>query len=72
MSDIFIHPCIFTDVTNSYISLQLGGPAVPVEINMSIRSMGPVDENKMVFALDCYFRQSWIDERLKFLSLIHI
>lgn len=28
--------------------------------------MGPVDEDRMVFALDCYFRQSWIDERLKF------
>ena len=28
--------------------------------------MGPVDENKEVFSLDCYFRQSWVDERLKY------
>ncbi|XP_023344881.1 gamma-aminobutyric acid receptor subunit alpha-5-like [Eurytemora carolleeae] len=33
-----------------------------------IRSMGPVDESRQVFTLDCYFRQFWIDSRLKFNS----
>ena len=39
---------------------------MPVTINLSIRSMGPVDENRMVFSLDCYFRQSWVDDRLRY------
>lgn len=37
-----------------------------VTINLSIRSMGPVDENDMAFSLDCYFRQSWVDKRLQY------
>ena len=28
--------------------------------------MGPVDEVKQTFQLDCYFRQFWTDFRLKF------
>ena len=28
--------------------------------------MGPVDEAKQIFTLDCYFRQFWTDERLIF------
>ena len=28
--------------------------------------MGPIDEVKQIFSLDCYFRQTWKDERLKF------
>ena len=27
-----------------------------VEVNIAIRSMGPVDETKQSFTLDCYFR----------------
>ena len=30
--------------------------------------MGPVDEQKQMFSLDCYFRQSWRDERLRYNS----
>ena len=29
------------------------------------RSMGPVDEMNEVYSLDCYFRQTWIDKRLR-------
>ena len=43
-----------------------GGEATQVEVNMAIRSMGPVDETKEKFTLDCYFRQSWTDPRLAF------
>lgn len=28
--------------------------------------MGPVDERKQVFSMDCYFRQSWTDPRLRY------
>lgn len=45
---------------------RLGGPPIPVVINLSIRSMGPVDESRHVFSLDCYFRQSWVDPRLMY------
>eukprot|EP00095_Tigriopus_kingsejongensis_P006095 snap_masked-scaffold691_size110934-processed-gene-0.1 protein:Tk06095 transcript:snap_masked-scaffold691_size110934-processed-gene-0.1-mRNA-1 annotation:"gamma-aminobutyric acid receptor alpha-like" len=44
----------------------VGGPPLVVTINLSIRSMGPVEENDMVFSLDCYFRQSWVDKRLQY------
>ena len=35
---------------------QVSGPALEVELNIAIRSMGPIDESKQTFALDCYFR----------------
>lgn len=52
-----------------------------VEVNIAIRSMGPIDETQERYTLDCYFRsvlsgsseyftdycrQYWYDERLKF------
>ena len=37
-----------------------------VEVNIAIRSMGPVDEMSQTIQLDCYFRQFWKDSRLKF------
>lgn len=43
-----------------------GGEPVEVELNMAVRTIGPIDETKEVFSLDCYFRQSWSDPRLKF------
>ena len=30
-----------------------------------VRSMGPVDEMNEVYSLDCYFRQTWMDKRLR-------
>ena len=41
---------------------------VQVQINMAIRSMGPVDEVRELFSLDCYFRQSWTDKRLRLVT----
>ena len=29
-----------------------------------VRSMGPIDESKERYTLDCYFRQNWYDQRL--------
>ncbi|XP_028968513.1 gamma-aminobutyric acid receptor alpha-like [Galendromus occidentalis] len=33
---------------------------------MLIRSMGPISELDMEYSMDCYFRQKWKDERLRF------
>ncbi|GMT19521.1 hypothetical protein PFISCL1PPCAC_10818, partial [Pristionchus fissidentatus] len=43
-------------------------PRVPlkVEIDISVRSVGPISEQHMEFSLDCYFRQRWVDKRLSF------
>ena len=43
---------------------QVGGPPARVTINLSILTMGPIDEDTQSFSLDCYFRQSWRDDRL--------
>ncbi|QQP57395.1 Uncharacterized protein FKW44_002368, partial [Caligus rogercresseyi] len=45
---------------------KFGGPPLKVILNLSILSMGPVDESKNAFSMDCYFRQSWVDERLQY------
>ena len=45
-------------------SSQVGGPPARVTINLSILTLGPVNEDTQSFSLDCYFRQSWRDERL--------
>ncbi|TKR75702.1 hypothetical protein L596_016955 [Steinernema carpocapsae] len=37
-----------------------------VEVDISVRSMGPISEQDMEFSLDCYFRQKWTDRRLAF------
>lgn len=41
------------------------GPLV-IKTNMLVRSMGPITESEMTYSLQCYLRQSWHDERLKF------
>uniref|UniRef100_A0A0R3RX23 Neur_chan_LBD domain-containing protein n=1 Tax=Elaeophora elaphi TaxID=1147741 RepID=A0A0R3RX23_9BILA len=45
-----------------------GDPNAPlrVEIDVSVRSIGPISEQRMEFSLDCYFRQKWLDRRLAF------
>ena len=45
---------------------QISGPPLEVEVNVAIRSMGPVDETSQTFTMDCYFRQYWTDFRLKY------
>jgi len=51
---------------NKRIRPNYGGPPVLVELNLSVRSIGPVNEKKQDFFIDCYFRQSWRDKRLAF------
>lgn len=46
----------------------LGGPPTVINTNIEIRSFGPISESEMVYSMDCYFRQTWSDSRLKFHS----
>ncbi|XP_012936250.1 gamma-aminobutyric acid receptor alpha-like [Aplysia californica] len=41
-----------------------GGEALTVNADISLRSMGPISELNMIYTLDCYFRQRWMDHRL--------
>ncbi|XP_056645522.1 gamma-aminobutyric acid receptor alpha-like isoform X1 [Diorhabda sublineata] len=47
---------------------DFGGPPTVVEVDIMVRSMGPISEIDMTYSMDCYFRQSWTDKRLSFLS----
>ena len=52
-----------------YLTVSFLLCCMQVEVNVDIRSMGPVDETRQVFSLDCYFRQYWRDSRLSFKGL---
>ncbi|XP_071561086.1 gamma-aminobutyric acid receptor alpha-like [Temnothorax nylanderi] len=45
---------------------DFGGPPATVEVDIMVRSMGPISEMDMTYSMDCYFRQSWVDRRLAF------
>ncbi|KAK2169071.1 hypothetical protein LSH36_12g07036 [Paralvinella palmiformis] len=47
---------------------NFGGPPTLIDVNMNIRSVGPISDLDMAYQLDCYFRQSWVDTRLRFTS----
>ncbi|XP_014208925.1 gamma-aminobutyric acid receptor alpha-like [Copidosoma floridanum] len=47
---------------------NFGGPPAIVEVDIMVRSMGPISEIDMTYSMDCYFRQSWVDRRLAFQS----
>ncbi|XP_033742547.1 gamma-aminobutyric acid receptor alpha-like [Pecten maximus] len=43
-----------------------GGDPLRIETDILVRSMGPVLETEMSYSMQCYLRQRWHDERLKF------
>ncbi|KAH8370199.1 hypothetical protein KR093_002598 [Drosophila rubida] len=45
---------------------DFGGPPATIEVDIMVRSMGPISEVDMTYSMDCYFRQSWVDKRLAF------
>nr|UUV79929.1 gamma-aminobutyric acid receptor GRD2 [Pediculus humanus corporis] len=45
---------------------DFGGPPAIVEVDIMVRSMGPISEIDMTYSMDLYFRQPWIDKRLAF------
>ncbi|XP_059079847.1 gamma-aminobutyric acid receptor subunit alpha-3-like [Tigriopus californicus] len=61
----FLLDNLLKDYDNS-LRPNIGGEPLMVEINMQVRSMGPISEVDMSYSMDCYFRQSWVDRRLAF------
>ncbi|XP_033955627.1 gamma-aminobutyric acid receptor subunit alpha-6 isoform X1 [Pseudochaenichthys georgianus] len=49
-----------------------GGPVTEVKTDIFVTSFGPVSDVEMEYTMDVFFRQSWIDERLKFEGPIEI
>ncbi|KAH3833639.1 gamma-aminobutyric acid receptor subunit alpha-6-like isoform X2 [Dreissena polymorpha] len=45
----------------------LGGKPLVIETDLMIRSIGQISESNMDYSFQCYFRQRWTDERLKFM-----
>ncbi|XP_066573091.1 gamma-aminobutyric acid receptor subunit alpha-6 isoform X2 [Amia ocellicauda] len=49
-----------------------GGPVTEVKTDIYVTSFGPVSDVEMEYTMDVFFRQTWIDERLKFDGPIEI
>ncbi|XP_039631567.1 gamma-aminobutyric acid receptor subunit alpha-4 isoform X3 [Polypterus senegalus] len=43
-----------------------GGPVTEVKTDIYVTSFGPVSDVEMEYTMDVFFRQTWIDDRLKF------
>ncbi|XP_043208442.1 gamma-aminobutyric acid receptor alpha-like, partial [Amphibalanus amphitrite] len=48
---------------------DMGGPPTTVEVDIQLKSMGPISETDLTYSMNCYFRQSWVDQRLAFEDL---
>ncbi|XP_043925460.1 gamma-aminobutyric acid receptor subunit alpha-4-like isoform X4 [Protopterus annectens] len=49
-----------------------GGPVTEVKTDIYVTSFGPVSDVEMEYTMDVFFRQTWIDDRLKFEGPIEI
>ncbi|XP_038651913.1 gamma-aminobutyric acid receptor subunit alpha-6-like isoform X2 [Scyliorhinus canicula] len=49
-----------------------GGPVTEVKTDIYVTSFGPVSDVEMEYTMDVFFRQTWIDKRLKFEGPIEI
>ncbi|KAL2094318.1 hypothetical protein ACEWY4_009037 [Coilia grayii] len=49
-----------------------GGPVTEVKTDIFVTSFGPVSDVEMEYTMDVFFRQTWVDERLKFDGPIEI
>ncbi|XP_060747002.1 gamma-aminobutyric acid receptor subunit alpha-6 [Tachysurus vachellii] len=49
-----------------------GGPVTEVKTDIFVTSFGPVSDVEMEYTMDVFFRQTWIDERLRFEGPIEI
>ncbi|XP_034008230.1 gamma-aminobutyric acid receptor subunit alpha-3 isoform X2 [Trematomus bernacchii] len=50
----------------------LGESVTEVRTNIYVTSFGPVSDTDMEYTIDVFFRQSWMDERLKFEGPMHV
>ncbi|XP_032079427.1 gamma-aminobutyric acid receptor subunit alpha-4-like [Thamnophis elegans] len=49
-----------------------GGPVTEVKTDIYVTSFGPVSDVEMEYTMDVFFRQTWVDKRLKYDSPIEI
>ncbi|XP_077516687.1 gamma-aminobutyric acid receptor subunit alpha-2-like [Amblyomma americanum] len=73
-SDMALTSQLLETLLDNYDSTQRpwhGVRPTSVTANMLIRSMGPISELDMEYSMDCYFRQRWTDQRLKFNGTIN-
>ncbi|ERE89754.1 gamma-aminobutyric acid receptor subunit alpha-4 isoform X4 [Cricetulus griseus] len=49
-----------------------GGPVTEVKTDIYVTSFGPVSDVEMEYTMDVFFRQTWIDKRLKYDGPIEI
>ncbi|XP_031428022.1 gamma-aminobutyric acid receptor subunit alpha-6 [Clupea harengus] len=49
-----------------------GGPVTEVKTDIFVTSFGPVSDVEMEYTMDVFFRQTWIDKRLRFDGPIEI
>ncbi|XP_052278061.1 gamma-aminobutyric acid receptor alpha-like isoform X2 [Dreissena polymorpha] len=71
MTEMELITVALEDLLNNYdkrIRPGYGGDPVEVQLNINIRSLGPISEKDMSFTMDCYFRQVWVDKRLAMLN----
>ena len=66
VSDTLDYLLVKQDYNEQMRPVNSPGEPVEVVLNLAIRNIGPIDELKEVFSIDCYFRQTWYDNRLQF------
>uniref|UniRef100_A0A670Y738 Gamma-aminobutyric acid type A receptor subunit alpha4 n=1 Tax=Pseudonaja textilis TaxID=8673 RepID=A0A670Y738_PSETE len=47
-----------------------GGPVTEVKTDIYVTSFGPVSDVEMEYTMDVFFRQTWVDKRLKYDGLL--
>ncbi|XP_039240879.1 gamma-aminobutyric acid receptor subunit alpha-4 isoform X4 [Pipra filicauda] len=69
----------FTSILNSLLDGYdnrlrpgFGGPVTEVKTDIYVTSFGPVSDVEMEYTMDVFFRQTWIDKRLKYDGPIEI
>ncbi|OXB83811.1 UNVERIFIED_CONTAM: hypothetical protein H355_003023 [Colinus virginianus] len=69
----------FTSILNSLLDGYdnrlrpgFGGPVTEVKTDIYVTSFGPVSDVEMEYTMDVFFRQTWVDKRLKYDGPIEI
>ncbi|KAJ7418547.1 Gamma-aminobutyric acid receptor subunit alpha-4 [Willisornis vidua] len=74
-----LRPENFTNILNSLLDGYdnrlrpgFGGPVTEVKTDIYVTSFGPVSDVEMEYTMDVFFRQTWVDKRLKYDGPIEI
>ncbi|XP_033871183.1 gamma-aminobutyric acid receptor subunit alpha-6-like isoform X1 [Acipenser ruthenus] len=60
------------DGYDSRLRPGFGGPVTVVKTDIYVTSFGPVSDVEMEYTMDVFFRQTWVDKRLKYEGPIEI